>query len=238
MLIVALVVVALFAVGTAIAIVVDRAKADRTASNAELPAGHPAGSTGTGGQGGPGSSAATKTATASTATPDASGGLSDAEAIKQAPKTDDATPAKDAASYLDAGFGAAILPTRGTGLVMRGSATLSADTVRATYSGDASSGVDMIQVIVKRAADSKSAKTAAEALATDYPVGFLQFMFGSRAITQMTTAEDRPDIYPPAISLTWLQGRYAIQVAVIPANSSSVGKARDTALTLIGDLPF
>lgn len=164
--------------------------------------------------------------------------FSDAAAVSKPPTAQDPTPPQDPSSVLDASFGAGLLPAQLGGLVRQGSVMAQTDRVIAKYKGAEGVAVDVAQVTVVRYADERAAREGLADLMNDYPVGPVVFEFGGRRVSQMITDESYPDMFPPAMSLGWVQGRYAVQVVVVPWAPDRVQAARDRALQIIGELPF
>lgn len=179
-----------------------------------------------------------------TATSQAPGGdvgpSQDASAVLQPPQDPvDPTPPRDAAALLRARFAAGdIMPDRLGGLVREGAVVRSENSVKAFFRGSGSVGIDIAQVTVVRYPTASDAAKGADQLREEYPVGPLVFDIGGRRVSFAATQEERPDMFPPALSFTWTQGEFAVQLIVIPWDPGAVAAARDRSAAAIADLPF
>ena len=162
----------------------------------------------------------------------------DKAAIAGPPKGEGATPPKPPLSYLDGAFGAGIVPPSAAGLTLRGAASVTKDRVSGGYAGPGPGPIDMLELVVTRESDSAAAIKASKAALAEYSGSPLSYEWGSREISQGATQEDRPQQYPAILRFVWPQGRYMVQMTVVPLNPGEVAAARDSALEFVDRLPY
>jgi len=163
---------------------------------------------------------------------------SDSAAIARPPKGEGAAPSKPPLSYLDGAFGAGIVPASAAGLTLRGAASVTKDRVSGGYAGPGSGPIDMLELVVTRERDGAAASKASKAALAEYSGSPLAYAWGSREISQGATQEDRPQQYPVILRFVWPQGRYVVQMTVVPLNPGEVAAARDSALKFVDRLPY
>ena len=159
-------------------------------------------------------------------------------AIAGAPKGEGETPPKPPLRYLDGAFGAGIVPAAAAGLTLRGAASVTKDRVSGGYAGPGPGPIDMLELVVTRESDSAAAIKASKAALAEYSGSPLSYEWGSRGISQGATQEDRPQQYPAILRFVWPQGRYVVQMTVVPLNPGEVAAARDSALKFVDRLPY
>ena len=162
---------------------------------------------------------------------------SDSAAIARPPKREGAL-SKPPLNYLDGAFGAGIVPASAAGLTLRGAAIGSKDRVIGGYTGPGSGPIDMLELVVTRERDDAEASKASKAALAEYSGSPLSYEWGSRQIRQAATQEDRPQQYPVILRFVWRQGRYVVQMTVVPLNPGEVAVARDSALKFVDRLPY
>ena len=163
---------------------------------------------------------------------------SDSAAIARPPKGEGEAPPKPPLGYLDRAFGAGIVPASAAGLTLRGAASVTKDRVSGGYAGPGPGPIDMLELVVTQERDSAAASKASKAALAEYPGSPLSYEWGSREIGQGATQEDRPQQYPSIIRFVWSQGRYVVQMTVVPLNPGEVAAARDSALMFADRLPY
>jgi hypothetical protein len=230
--------VALFVAGTLVGVYVNRDQ--KRISSGNLPAGHPQLPESNTGTSAPASEASKSPDVGGEGGRVPAGSVkgSDAEVLGQPPRAEDLSPPTDAVTTLDQGFGVALLPSSLGGLARNGAPSITASEVSAVYTGPPQLGIESAQVVVRRFDDKSAAGSGAAEMAGEYPIGPIVFSLGGRKITQMITDEPRPEMFPPAMSFTWVQGRYAVQVIAVPWEPSSCERARDAAMQMIAELSF
>ena len=163
---------------------------------------------------------------------------SDNAAIAGPPKGEGEAPSKPPRSYLDRAFGAGIVPASAAGLTLRGAASVTKDRVSGGYAGPGPGPIDMLELVVTRERDDAAASKASKAALAEFSGSPLSYEWGAREISQAATQEDRPQQYPAILRFVWPQGRYVVQMTVVPLNPGEVAAARDSALEFVDRLPY
>jgi len=140
--------------------------------------------------------------------------------------------------FLNDNFGSAAAPSRVGGFPRVGSPSMDGDVLEAEYRGVDDKGFDLLFLTVKRTADNKAAREAADHLLHMFPDYALGYKWGGRDIRQAMSHETRPQQFPPLVCMVWTEGRHAVRVVVAPLGPGAVEQARDAVLAFIADLPY